>query len=405
MYFLLFRLRLNGYAGFTANVLKRHWQVVLLVTLLLPAGIPLPVLLRGLAFPVTAVFAPGHGLLWHLGYMALIQAIVLAWAMLQRKALSGGDFMRYAASLPISVALRRCVDLSLLFLVDGLLLVPVTFALALALLTLRPFTGVFEIVVLSDLGILLLVTQLAALEKNVAALPGILLADGLLGTALTLHGGLTTGILLALAPACVLSFTLAGQTSRWPWLSATRAPRPQTDLMHSANWVSPALRIQSKAIFVDHSGATVLRMGAALTLAVMTILLIRVFQFDGRSLPTAIVAMALTAMILSGFHRTLRSIHAPMQAFLSALPLGRHYWAIRDTLFIAGLGMLPLGVLLSPLLTHGMMPLPTLIFLILAYQALLSLLRLPLVWGGRHAVLFSVLLAGTWSSAAMAAIL
>lgn len=400
LYFFLLRLRLHGYAWVTASVLKRHWQALLLLTVLVPTGIGIP----ELASPVTAVFTPGHGLLWHLDYIVLLQAIALAWAMLQRNAINGSDFMRYAVSLPISIALRRCVDVSLLFLVNSLVLLPMAFALALVLPSFR-LNGVFEISVLTDLGLLVLVAQLAALEKNVAALLGILLADGLLSAALTLPGGLDIGLLLVLAPASAVSFTLAGRTSRWPWLSANITPRPQTEFLRSAKWISPSLRIQSKAIFADHSGGTILRMSAALAIAVMATFLIRIFQFDGRSLPTSIIAMALIAMILSGFHRTLRSTHAPMQAFLSALPLGRHYWAIRDTLFIAGLGVPPLAVLLPPLLMHGILSLRTLMFLILAYQALLALLRLPLVLGGRHTVLFSALLAGTWSSAAMAAIL
>lgn len=42
--------------------------------------------------------------------------------------------------------------------------------------------------------------------------------------------------------------------------------------------------------------------------------------------------------------------------------------------------------------------------LFVAYQVLIALLRLPLIFGGRQAVLLSLILAGTWSGAAMAAI-
>ncbi len=404
MYLLLLRLRSRAYALSTASVLMRHWQIALLLALLIPAGMPLPSLLRGLAFPVTALLAPGHGLLWHLGYAALLQGTALTWAMIQRHALSGGRFVRYAASLPVSITLRRCVNISLLFLVDSLLLVPIAFALALSFSPLGQINHLFEVVVLGNILILVLVTQLAALEGNVTAWPGILAATGLLCTGLTLSGDFIPWLLLALAPVSAVAFTFVGRSGKIRRLSAIRAPGPQTESVRPANWISPALRIEFQALLLNQPSATATRMSATLTIAVMTSALIRIFQFDGRSLPAAIIAIAVIAMILSGFYRTLRSIHAPMQAYLATLPLGRHYWAIRDTLFVALLGMVPLGVLASPLLTHGILSIWTLIGLILASQTLLSLLRLPLIWGGRHTVLLSVLLAGTWSGAAMAAI-
>lgn len=45
-----------------------------------------------------------------------------------------------------------------------------------------------------------------------------------------------------------------------------------------------------------------------------------------------------------------------------------------------------------------------LLALTLAYFALLALLRFPLIYGGRQAVLLGVLLASAWSGVAMAAV-
>ena len=110
------------------------------------------------------------------------------------------------------------------------------------------------------------------------------------------------------------------------------------------------------------------------------------------------------ALILSGIYRTLQSVHAPTQFYIAALPLSKGYWTIRDIFFVMLLGLAPLGILLLPLLVHGVSPVLTMVALAVAYQALLALLRLPLLWSGRQAMLLGVILTGTWSGVAMAAI-
>jgi len=252
------------------------------------------------------------------------------------------------------------------------------------------------------LGCLVLAGQLAALEHNWAALPRVLLANLLLNAALTRPVGTTAGVLLAAALLSALSVPIP-RRSPTPACGA-RVRAATVAVAHLAlTGFSPTHRIQIKAL-LDHPGSTLLRIGTALGLAIATALLIRIFAFDARSLPATIIGMAGIAVILSGLYRTLQSAHGPMQAYLAALPLGRQYWAIRDTLFVMSLGIMPLSVLLLPLLTHGVLPWLTLVFLVVAYQPLLALLRLPVLFGGRQAVLTGLIMATTWSGAAMAAI-
>ena len=155
---------------------------------------------------------------------------------------------------------------------------------------------------------------------------------------------------------------------------------------------------------LQHTGSTAVRMVMAMALVLGADVLMQVFAFDTRALPTAILAMASIALIISGLYRVLRSAHLPVQPYLRALPLPRHFWAAQDTALVVALGAVPLAVLLVPLGLHRGSADLTLPALTLAYFALLALLRFPLVYGGRQAVFLGVILASTWSGVAMAAV-
>ena len=85
-------------------------------------------------------------------------------------------------------------------------------------------------------------------------------------------------------------------------------------------------------------------------------------------------------------------------------PLPKRFWTLQDTAFVAAFGALPLTVLLAPIFISLNASVDTTLALVLAYFVLLALLRLPLVHGGRQALLLGVILAGAWSGAAMAAV-
>ena len=405
MYLNLTRLRLHWYTITTARLLMRHWQAVVVTVLLLPSSVPLPVLLRGAALPLTALFAAGHGLLWHLAYLAQLQTVTLGWAMLQRGPIGGNDFRCYTAALPISTTVRRWADLSILLLANSVLLLPMAIAMALLLVSTGHSQPIFQIICLLILLILVLVTQLAALEKNTAALPGILLAVLLLGISLTFPDSSLAWLLLPLVPFSAMAFLMPRRTGKIRRISMPFTAMAQLDRRHRQRLgIPPSLHIQLKTLFIDSPSSTILRISLAFGVALIVNLLIRIFEFDYRSLPAAIIAMAIIAMIISGIYRTLHAAHTPMQSYLAALPLGFYYWAIRDTFFVALLGTVPLAALLLPFLNHGGSSTFTIAALVVAYLLLLGLLRLPLLFGGRQAVLLSLILAASWSAAAMAAI-
>ena len=399
MYRLLTRLRLRWYALATGRILMRHWQLFVIACLLLPANIPVGVILYILAFPLMAVFDSGRDLVWHLSCIALIQLAALVWMLVQRSNIAGGKFIGYLSTLPIAQSLQRSVDLTVLLLANGILLVPVIGLLLIAPTRLLPTEDKgFLIAAVCVLVVLVHLAQLAALERRRAAFIALALADLLLSWSISRPVD-TAGWLILFAALPVAAAMLQPGMNGLPKLHQRfKAP------LHfkAIRRLSPAWRIQAKAIWAYRPASSALRMGIALVLAVGADKLMNIFEFDQRALPAAILFIGAIALIVSGLYRVLNAIHLPMEHYISSLPLPRHFWILKDTLSVMLFGSVPLIVLLAPLAKHtATAPVLAIAF---GYFGLLALLRLPLVYGGRQATLLSVILAGIWSGAAMAAI-
>ena len=406
---LLINLRLRWYALATGRLLRRHWQaIVLAVGVLSPVSMPILFQIKFIASPVLEVFSPGHTIAWRILYITLMQAVAFTWVAIQRSNISGGSFMTYASALPISPSQWRRVDLIVLLFADSLLLVPV-FATVAVILTSPIAVGqsAFQMGVVGTLFLLMLVTQLGVLERRFSVLPGVLLSSLLLSLSLDRPVGMVSWLMLAGALVGTVSFLLnLHPARRFPNVSLHNA---QTKLRKRLQWffaqrIPPALLIQIQTLLFEHPGVTALRLSAALGIALGAAWLIRLFEFDTRALPTAIIALAAIALISSGFYRILCNVHAPVQPFLATLPISRSFWTVRDTVLVMALGAVPMGVLFYPLSDSDIFSILTLAALAIAYQSLLVLLRLPLLYGGRQSVLLGLILAGTWSGAAMAAI-
>ncbi|MHB8117091.1 MAG: hypothetical protein ACYDC7_02920 [Acidithiobacillus ferrivorans] len=407
MYRHLTLLRLRWYALATGRVLVRHWQAFVLVGALVPGGMPVGKLLMGLGYPLLAALHVGHDVLWHWWRLVAIQGIALAWVMVQRRHIDGGAFMAYARSLPISVNQRRRADLSVLLPANSLLLVPVVALFAVSPTGLLGATATpFLVATVCVVTGLVLLAELAELERQLAALLTFGLADALLSWSLSRPVDpaswlALSGALLMGASFLVLRHPLQASLQTWVRRRVTQSLPGGRRLF---SFLPPAWRIQAQALWVRHPGGTVLRTVSVFALALAVDWLMQKFAFDARALPTAILGMAAVALIASGLYRILQSAHRPVQPYLHALPLPKRFWALQDTAFVAAFGTLPLAVLLIPIFIHLNASVDTTLALVLAYFVLLALLRLPLVHGGRQAVLLGVILAGTWSGAAMAVV-
>ncbi len=408
MYRQLTLLRMRWYAAATGRVLVRHWQLFAIAGVFVPIGTPVGKLVMSLAMPLMMVLRLGSDSLWHFERIVLIQGIALVWVMVQRRHILGGEFMVYAQALPISLRERRWVSVSVLLPANSLLLVPVVALLMVAPAGMfGPISIAFLLASAGALASLVLLAQLGVLERHPAAVPAIGLADGVLSWSLTRPASAAGWLALG---ACVLfgmSFLCVPpglfKSLRQAILHCASTGR-KNRLRQFFRFLPPARRMQIQVLGLQHAGSTALRMVMAMGLVLGADVLMQIFAYDTRALPTAILAMAAVALIMGGLYRILRSAHLPVLSYLRALPLPTHFWAVQDTAFIVALGAVPLAVLLIPLGLHlGSAAMP-LLALTLAYFALLALLRFPLIYGGRQAVLLGVLLASAWSGVAMAAV-
>jgi len=401
MYGRLVRLRLRWYFRTSGELVLRHWQWLVLACLIVPGPPVISVFLHVaslLAVSVSPALAPAQ----HFFVAIVIDLAAVLWILPQRHAVSGGAFMNYAGALPLPRGVRLGVEATLLAAANSLILVSAGIAVADMLSPLRDSYA--SCCLLTLLG-LAAIAQQAILTRRYIVLPGVILGNGALaaGLAMRLHsarwllpiaaiGGVVIGILGA------ERFERTGRRGRLGlvWQSVGTGMRI---LARRA----PALLIQCKAI-AERPAQTILRFGAAIALALGADRLMAIFQFDGRAILTAILAMAATSLLLAGFYRMLVDARSAMAGYQAALPLPSHYWPVRDTKFVLLLNGVPLVILLSPQIMCGLLSLLIVFGLAVAYQVLLALLRWPVIHGGRRSLIYSVLLTAIWSGAAIAAV-
>jgi hypothetical protein len=346
-----------------------------------------------------AISSSDCGVVQTIACLACVQLFALLWILPQRRALSGGDLAHYAATLPISASVRHGVTVTLLAVANGPINIPVGLTLA-TQPDFRLNAEAYPVSILLALPGTVLFVQFAVLARRPAAFIAVALADGLLGLGLASTRGASAWLLLlsAIGTLVVASLVPARRRAR----PATQSGNPVVTLRQPFA-LSPIFRVQCKSL-ATHPAATAMGLVVVLGLAVGTENLIGIFQFDERSVPVAIIAMAVIALVFGGIYRTLRNAHLPMESFLMTLPIGPWFWPMRDTLFVLGHGLVPLIFLLLPLILHGLISLFTLSCLVLGYCALIAMLRTTLPLGGRLSVIMATMLAAGWAAAAIAAV-
>jgi hypothetical protein len=403
IYCRFFVLRLRWYVKASGRLFLRHWQWFVIAGLVVP-GLPIVSLLDIPIQVFDNATLRGPGIFSHIGILAGVQLAALLWIWPQRRNLAGGSFAVYAATLPISAFVRRGVDVTLLALADILILIPAAIALSDRMRS-PGEGGAYQLASLLVLVSTIFVVQLASLEKRLAALVAVGIADVLLGNGLALPLGAPAWLLLTLAFCVAIGGLVVPDWRRKsPGVYAPAETLTSArGVLRQSRWLSPSFRIQFKAL-AAHPVATILCLGLALCVALGADALIAIFRFDARSVPAAIVAMAAIALVISGIYRTLWSYHIPMQDFLSTLPVTRHFWSIHDTRLALLIGFVPLGIILIPLAGYQLCSPFILIVLALAYFALIATLRTALTLGGQMGVLFAAILATGWAGAGIAAV-
>lgn len=381
-------------------MLLRRWQALALIVGVASAAGSTPMdNMAMFARPLLGLLAPGHGFAWRFAYLMVLLLACAAWAGMQRRQIEGGAFMAYAASLPFSARQRRRVDLAVLVLADTPLL-----AIAGAALVVVAVHGAAAArqLLLIDVVLLALAAQLAVLERRPGAWAGV--AAGALVLAASQDSSLLplAALPVGALTACALAFG--------PW----RRQRRRLLRMHIPMLAWPAalprmlagrhaaaLQVPLAILARERRAETLTKALAAAAIAGAALGLVLLFEGDGRSFATVLIAQALVALTAGGMFRGLQMGHRAGIGLTGALPIPRH-WHRRFDLAAILACALPFLAGLALLAVAAGVPVLRALAGLASYAALLCALRAPAVFSERHAVVLSTLLAGCWCAATIA---
>ncbi len=401
MYLALARQRLRWYLRTTGNLVLQHWQVVALACLIVP-GPPVIAIFLQLASFLQSPVSPALDVAQRFALALAVDGAAVLWLAPQRHALSGGPFVHYLATLPLPKGVMVAVEGTLLTVANGVILIAAIIAATrMAAAGASGYAFCCFAILLGGAAI----AQRAVLDRRFCALFGIIACDVALAVGMSSNAMAMRALGLFGAMTCAGAGLTAGYAFERP------ARRKRRDLggrmarmaVGSVSRYAPSLLIQCKALCARPTQAG-LRLSAAVALAFGANRLIEIFKFDSRSLPTAILTMSVAGLLLSGIYRTLFDAHRAMATYLATLPVSRRYWPVRDTGFLLLLNSVVLIILLAPQILQGLASLALLFALAVAAQALMAVLRWPVVYGGGSRLVYSVLLAAIWSGAAIATV-
>lgn len=286
-----------------------------------------------------------------------------------------------------------------LLLSDSLLFLPaIAAAITFPALRLTPSELVIHYLVTGALISLVLAAQLSELHQKFSSrLLIILTTNILLSLSLESSEYLVAWLLQSVALTIALALVFMPESQRpcaprqWQHLSLTRTWQPLGILFH------PALAIQFKALFKERAAETFMRLGASFAMALGADALSNIEEYDYRSLPTGIIALAAIAIMVSGFYRMLHSLHSPVSEYMHTLPVPDGFWALRDASLIIALGFAPFCMIMYPLLIQHIVSPLTAGLTGIAYLSLMVLLRFSQLHGGRQSVLLSTIIAAAWA--------
>ena len=398
---MLGRYRLHWYAQMTARLVLRRWQaLVLIVGICAPAFAPLLERLESLGFPLLTFFSPRHGGAWNYAYLVALQLFAVGWAMAQREQILGGEFMQYAASLPISRSHRRGVDTLILLLADSPLLLPPLAAIGWQIGhdDPAPLTAMHTLFVIEATALMIFI-QLAMLEDFYQAWYAVTIANLFLVATLAYDDLVFQGLMLTLSPLSVF------YGSRFFSLTARNAfsytpLRQQTLTQFRSSRLRVLSGVQISALILLRQSPSILIVKILLSTAITaaTLSLLNIWEYDARSVPFATIALACIALVICGLYRDLHKVHQAAAPFIDALPLPRQWPRKFDIAVVLTLSLPFAALINSAMWTHHALTTTMVIPVMLTYFALLGLLRVPQIHAERHAVVVNALMAALWTS-------
>jgi hypothetical protein len=398
---ILLRSRLRWYAVATGRLVLRRWQALLLaLTVLAPASVPLLRQIESLGAPILVLLSPEHGALWRYAILCLYQAFAVIWVQMQRDQIGGGEFMRFAQSLPLQPRQVRTVDLLVLLAANSplLLLLP---AAAMTWLIVRDdaLSLLLHSVFIAQLLALAAFAQLACLDRAYVRMAAIALANVPLAAASGAAPAVQVVLLAVTLPcAWIAARTLSAPSFRPLW------GRMRHGALHLASRASPA-RLHPAALIplnylVRHAPAQSLgKLAVAAAISAAALWLMALWDYDDRSGGLAVITLAIVALVISGLYRPLQMAHRATLPLVAGLPLAPH-WARKFDHAVLMLAAAPFAVVIGgAVMFHQPHRIGTVLLLCGAYLGLVGVLRLPQVHAERQAVVLGTVLAALWGTA------
>ncbi|NTX45915.1 hypothetical protein HT749_21185 [Burkholderia cepacia] len=386
--------RLRWYALATSNLLRRHWQALLLLAMLLLPAMPVFSQTRILGAPVLAALAPSHGIEWRFAWVHLLEAVGILWVLAQRRAITGGPFATFLASLPVSSGRRRAIDTIVVIVASTPLLLPVlAAAIALAFLPQKAINYLFVL----DLFLITLGWQLTALSRNLRNAIALIVANVFLIGGFHAEGALrpawlTVALLLA---AFAIAHTAPARAARSEMPGAFSRRIADAIRVRVRNGLPPIARLQI-GILRDRAASTAghcLMMGAV---TASTCFLLALWGFDQRAVPLTLIAQAVIALIAATTYRDLRAAHLHASHFMQSLPLSTFAKRRADWLTVAALALPFAAVAPLLLVTRGVLSSQMAAALVCSGAPLVALHYLPQRYASRQSVLLGIVLTAVW---------
>ncbi len=396
---MLLRKRLRWYALATGCLVLRRWQALLLILgLFAPMGVSLLSQLKSLAFPVLLLMAPEDSFVWRYTYICALQALAVIWIMMQRDQVSGGAFMQYAESLPLSRQQKHAVDALLVSTANSpLFLMPVAAICWFYVQDGGTFAWLLHCLFILVFLLLMTFGQLKALDRQYTAWAGIAVAN--ISLAAAAGGGQAAELILL---GCALAIAR-------PWAAIVPASihLPYRRALHrrfstvfskaSFSRVHPAAFIPLHFLLRQSLVQSLAKIAVALGIATVALGLMAVWDYDERIVPLAVIALACIALVISGLYRDLHMAHDAAQAIVGAFPLPDKWERKFDTALLMMLGLPFAAVLGGVIVFYHARLLAAVVLASATFLGLIGILRWPQVNAQRQAVFLSSVTAALWA--------
>lgn len=394
-------MRLRWYGEATALLLRRRWQLILLlVGTLAPVG---GSLLGVASYPVLTALAKHYGAMWRLLTIGTWQAFSVLWALMQRDQLRGGQFSDYLRTFPISARAARAIDSILLLLSNTPLLLPfIAAGIKVGTQGTQVPNTVLEGLFTTFLLTSLFCAQHEALAGHWRALLTFVIADICVVIALALPDAWAIPLILAALVSAVLALLThvphlpAGLGGRFRPLIASFA-----QAFGGATLLMPPLyRISFGILYRQHRATLLGTFVVCLLVTFAARSLLRIWDFDERSTPLVLIALGIIALCISGLYRPLQMAHAAARPYTAALPLRPGRWVAADTLSLVGVALPFAALTVMPLWLNAGISVEVVAAVAASFFLLIASLRIPQLFSSQHAVIASTSLAVVWTFAA-----